>query len=299
MRTRELGRTGLRVTELGYGGGQLRGTPRIWNGRPVSDEQAARILNAVLDAGINFIDTASIYGRSEEFIGRHVSHRRGEYFIATKFGCELKDMGDWDDTPRNWSPAFLRASLDESLRRLNTDRVDLLQLHTPTFADFERYDLLRPLEDARAAGKTRFIGLSATEPHIASFAPYFGSFDTLQLPYSAFELHYEPWLSRAAEADLGAIIRGGVAQGSAEKDGAGRDMWERAALDDLLDGGTRMAFMLRFTLSNPFAHTAIVATLNPDHLRDNVKAAALGPLPPDILAEANRRLNAALAGHNN
>lgn len=293
MRMRVLGRTGLRVSELGYGGGQLRGTPRIWNGRLVSDEQASRILNAVLDAGINFIDTASVYGRSEAFIGRNIASRRDEYFIATKFGCELKDMGDWDDTPRNWSPEFLRASLDESLRRLKTDRVDLLQLHTPTFDDFMRYELLRPLEDARSAGKTRFIGLSVTQPHMDGFAPYFSQFDTVQLPYSAYEAHYEDWVTRAAEAGCGTIIRGGVAQGGADKDGAGRELWERAQLDDLLYGETRTGFMLRYTLSHPCVATVIVATINPDHLRENLAAAARGPLSDDMLLEVNQRLSVA------
>jgi aryl-alcohol dehydrogenase-like predicted oxidoreductase len=129
-----------------------------------------------------------------------------------------------------------------------------------------------------------------------SFAPFFGLFDTLQLPYSAFDLQYDHWLTRATEAGLGTIIRGGVAQGSAEKDGAGRGLWERAMLDDLLDGETRTTFMLRFTLSHPDVHTVIVATLNPDHLRDNLNAAARGPLPPDVLEEAKRRLVAASTG---
>ncbi|MBK9123630.1 MAG: aldo/keto reductase [Chloroflexi bacterium] len=294
MNTRQLGRTGLQVTVLGYGAGQLRATPRIWNGRPVSDEQAERILNAVLDAGINFIDTASIYGRSEEFIGRFIGHRRDEYLIATKFGCQLKDMGSWDDTPRNWSPDFLRDSIDESLRRLRTDRVDLLQLHTPTYDDFVRYDLVRPLEDARAAGKARFIGLSVTEPQMTAFAPHFDAFDTVQLPYSAYEMHYGSWLTKAAAHGLGTIIRGGAAQGKAEQGGAD-GLWERAGLDDLLDGETRTAFVLRFTLSHPDVHTAIVATIDPDHLRDNVAAAERGVLPADVLAEAKHRLSAALA----
>lgn len=294
MRMRVLGRTGLSVSEVGYGGGQLRGTPRIWNGRPVSDEQAARILHAVLDAGINFIDTASVYGHSEAFIGRHISSRRSDFLIATKFGCQLKDMGDWDDTPRNWSPDFLKASLDESLRRLRTDRVDLLQLHTPTFDDFTRYDLLRPLEDARSAGKTRFIGLSVTQPHMDSFAPFFSAFDTVQLPYSAYELHYEAWVTRAAEQGCGTIIRGGVAQGSADQDGAGRMLWERARLDDLLEGETRTGFMLRFTLSQPHVGTVIAATINPDHLRENL-AAARGTLSDDVVSEVKRRLNGANA----
>src|SRR5918997_362627 len=79
-----LGRTGLEVTTLGYGAMELRGAPA---GPDVSDEQAARVLNAVLDAGINFIDTSPDYGRSEELIGTSIAHRRGESFLASKCGC--------------------------------------------------------------------------------------------------------------------------------------------------------------------------------------------------------------------
>src|SRR5579872_2624947 len=85
---RTLGRTGLSVTTLGYGAMEVRG-PRIWGGRPVTEEQAGTILNAVLDAGINFIDTANDYGRSEEFIGRYLNRRRGEFYLATKCGCKV------------------------------------------------------------------------------------------------------------------------------------------------------------------------------------------------------------------
>ena len=81
---RELGRTGLRVSMLGYGAMELRGAPRA---RPTTDEQAETILNAVLDAGINYIDTSIDYGVSEERIGRYISHRRSEYNLASKCGC--------------------------------------------------------------------------------------------------------------------------------------------------------------------------------------------------------------------
>ena len=84
---RSLGRTGLLVTSLSYGARELRNDAR---GRPVSDEQADRVLNAVLDAGINLIDTSIDYGLSEERIGRFLSHRRSEYFLATKCGCPLQ-----------------------------------------------------------------------------------------------------------------------------------------------------------------------------------------------------------------
>ena len=86
---RTLGRTGMNVTTLGYGAMELRGAPR---GRDVSDEQAERILNAVLDAGVNFIDTSIDYGVAEERIGRYISRRRSEYFLASKCGCLAGDL---------------------------------------------------------------------------------------------------------------------------------------------------------------------------------------------------------------
>ena len=83
-----LGRTGLSVTTLGYGAMEVRG-PRIWGGRPIEDADAEQILNAVVDNGITFIDTANDYGRSEEYIGRFLSHRRNEFVLATKCGCTV------------------------------------------------------------------------------------------------------------------------------------------------------------------------------------------------------------------
>src|SRR5438445_10519195 len=81
---RELGRTGLQVTTLGYGAMELRGAPRA---RDITEAQAETILNEVLDAGINYIDTSIDYGLSEERIGRYISHRRAEYYLASKCGC--------------------------------------------------------------------------------------------------------------------------------------------------------------------------------------------------------------------
>src|SRR5688500_20278405 len=86
--TSVLGRTGLDVTRLSFGAMEIRGS-RIWDGRPVTDQQAETILNTVLDAGINFIDTANDYGRSEELIGKYIAHRRQEYILATKCGCTV------------------------------------------------------------------------------------------------------------------------------------------------------------------------------------------------------------------
>ncbi|HMN61275.1 MAG TPA: aldo/keto reductase, partial [Anaerolinea sp.] len=129
--TAVLGRTGLKVTRLGFGAMEVRGS-RIWGGRPVTGEQARTILNAVLDQGINFIDTANDYGRSEEFIGEYIAHRRGEYILATKCGCTVVRRDEHtDDTPHVWTRENLFRGLHESLKRMKTDYVDIMQLHNP------------------------------------------------------------------------------------------------------------------------------------------------------------------------
>ena len=109
---RTLGRTGLEVTQLGYGAMEVRGE-RIWGGRPCGDAEAGDILNAVLDAGINFIDTANDYGKSELYLGRHLAGRRDEFFLATKCGCHVVYAGNLDHSPhRNIQNKNLRNIAD-------------------------------------------------------------------------------------------------------------------------------------------------------------------------------------------
>src|SRR5580693_7797750 len=127
IETRPLGKTGEDVTILGYGAMELRGAPR---GPAIDDAQAEQLLNAVLDGGINLIDTSPDYGRSEELIGRYVGHRRDEFFLASKCGCLLEPPTDVPPPyPHDFSPANVREVVERSLRRLGTDRLDLVQVH--------------------------------------------------------------------------------------------------------------------------------------------------------------------------
>jgi aryl-alcohol dehydrogenase-like predicted oxidoreductase len=292
---RALGRTGLEVTRLGFGAMEIRG-PRIWGGRPVTEKQAETILNAVLDAGINFIDTANDYGRSEEFIGKFLSSRRNEFFIATKCGCTVTRRDEHtDDTPHVWSRENLFRGLHESLARMKTDYVDVMQLHNPTVDECKHGDLIAVLQEMRQQGKVRWIGCSSTLPHIATYIEW-GAFDTYQIPYSALERRHEKIITAAADAGAGIIVRGGVARG---EPGAGlgeEKRWktfQAARLDDLRrPGESRTAFLLRFVLSHPDIHTTIVGTLDPEHLRENAEVALRGPLPAATYAEAKRRLDA-------
>lgn len=306
MLLRVFGRTGLEVTALGYGAMEIRG-PRIWGGRSVTNAQAEGILNAVLDQGINFIDTAYDYGKSEDYVGRFLSHRRKEFYLATKCGCTVVPAGDHDETPHVWTRKNLLRNIENSLRRMRTDYVDVWQLHNPSVEQVRAGDLVKVMEEVRAAGKVRWIGVSSSLPDIIPFIEW-GVFGSFQIPYSGLERRHEQVVTAAARAGAGTIIRGGVARGAPSpqrwirillglRRGDQWVVWKKAALDDLrAPGESRTAFLLRFTLSHPDMHTTIVGTVNPHHLAENVRAAEAGPLSPDTYAEAKRRL--AAAGEN-
>jgi len=289
-----LGRTNLKVTRLGYGAMEVRGS-RIWGGRPVTEKQAEEILNAVLDVGINFVDTANDYGRSEEFIGKFISRRRDEYFLATKCGCNVTYRDEnTDDTPHVWTRENLFRGLHESLERMKTEYIDIMQLHNPPVEETEKNDLVNILKDMQQQGKVRWISISTTLPHLPVYKSW-GVFDTFQIPYSALERQHEDWITEVAKAGIGTIIRGGVARGEVGVGLGNADRWgafEKAGLDALREeGDSRTDFLLRYTLSHPHIDTTIVGTLHKEHLLENVKTAMKGPLPDDVYREAKRRLD--------
>jgi len=292
--TAVLGRTGLKVTRLGFGAMEIRGS-RIWGGRPVTDDQAKTILNAVLDSGINFIDTANDYGRSEEYIGKFISSRRSEYYLSTKCGCSVVRRDDTtDDTPHVWTRENLFRGLNESLARMKTGYVDIMQLHNPGVEETEKNGLVAILQEMKQQGKVRHISISTTLPHLPTYIKM-GVFDTFQIPYSALERDHENWITTAAEAGIGIIIRGGVARGEPEVGLGSADRWarfEEAKLDELLEPGEkRTAFLLRYTLTHPHADTIIAGTLYPEHLHENIDTIRKGPLSAQTYAEAKRRLD--------
>lgn len=302
--TRILGRTGMAVTRLGYGSVELR------NARPearrVTDTVAGELLNAVLDEGINFVDTSPDYGLAEKMIGRFIAHRRSEYFLASKAGCRVTDEPGGDGR-HSYTRANVVAGVEQSLQRMRTEYLDLVQFHgRPVLAELIEGGAIEALQDLQRAGKVRFIGASAMLPDLPDLIAT-GVFDEFQIPYSLLDRVHEGVISGAARAGAGTVIRGGAARGapSDEKqwvdaslgvsEERARGLWEHASLDDLLDGASRMAFTLRFTLSHPDLDTAIVGTSRVEHLRDNLASLRQGPLPADVYAEALRRLDEAAA----
>ncbi len=288
-----LGHTGLEVTRLGFGAMEIRGS-RIWDGRPVTGDQAEKILNAVLDAGINFVDTSNCYGTSEAFIGKYISHRRSEYILATKCGCRVERLNDTtDNTPHYFSRKNLVRCVHESLERMNTDHVDIMQLHNPTIDECEAEEAVEALLDMREQGKIRFVSISTRFPELPAYLEW-GVFDTFQIPYSALEREHEDVITASAEAGVGIIVRGGVARGEPSVGLGEPDRWakfRKANLDELREEGeTRTSLLLRHTLTHPHVHTIIVGTLRPDHLLENVEAVGRGPLNGAVYEEMNRRL---------
>jgi aryl-alcohol dehydrogenase-like predicted oxidoreductase len=299
---RPLGKTGTDVTILGYGAMELRGKPR---GPAIDDEDAGRLLNAVLDGGINLIDTSIDYGRSEELIGQYVGHRRDEYFLASKCGCLLGDPPP-DATPpfpHDFRPENIRAGIEQSLRRLGTDHLDLLQVHTsPSRQQLEADTTIETMQALRDEGKVRFLGMSGTLPNLPDHISM-GVFEVFQIPYSAVQREHEELISQAAATGAGTLIRGGAARGAPADDkqwkqgpiglseGEGQRRWEASGIDDLLGDMSRVEFVLRFTLSHPDLSSTIVGTSNLDHLRSNLAIAEKGPLPADLYEQARRRLD--------
>jgi aryl-alcohol dehydrogenase-like predicted oxidoreductase len=294
-----LGRTGLEVTRLVYGAMELRGGRTMW-GKPVEPPVANRVLNAVLDAGINLIDTSPDYGDAEDYIGRAISHRRGEFLLSSKCGCPESSEGKGGEI-HVFTRANVRACAERSLRRMNTDHLDLLLVHmNPSRQELEAEDTVAELVALRDEGKTRFIGMSGTLPHLPDHIAM-GVFDVFQIPYSAVSPEHEALISTAARAGTGTLIRGAVARPVSPVPAAMSDFmkarvtdWRQRLTDTGLttvDWGMPLPeLLLRFILSHPDVHAVLVGTTNLEHLQANVTAASNGPLPANLYQDVRRRL---------
>jgi len=302
---RTLGRTGLNVTALGYGALELRGMVG-GVGRPLTSGQPERILNAVLDAGINYIDVAVDYGEAESHLGRCIANRRKEFFLASKCGCPL-DIRKFSPSERtrfgvplprlhDYSRDNIINACEQSLRRLKTDYLDVIQFHfSPAREILEQEGAVQTLEELKREGKIRFIGCSSILPNIIDHIEM-GVFDVLQVPYSALQPEHETAIAAAAEAGMGIVIRGAIARSAPGEVGGPAEvwgLWQKANMGELAQGMTATEFLLRFNISRPDVHTTIVGTLEPEHLEENVGAVLKGPLPHSLYEEAKQRLAAA------
>jgi aryl-alcohol dehydrogenase-like predicted oxidoreductase len=274
MEKRRFGKTDMQVTVLGFGGAEI-------GFEKAAPDAVARLLNDALDAGLNVIDTAECYLQSEELIGQAVSSRRSDFYLFTKCGHpDSPGVGDW-------RPESLLQSIERSLRRLKTDRVDLVQLHSCSEDELRKGDVIEALRRAREKGFTRYIGYSG-DGSAARYAIESGAFDTLQTSISiADQEAIELTLPLARERQMGVIAKRPIANAvwrHAQKPENSYVVpyWERIQKlgYDFLRGdpSAGAATALRFTLSVPGAHTAIVGTAKPGRWRDNAAILEAGPL---------------------
>ncbi len=305
--SRSLGQTGVEIPILGYGAMELRGPDQL-AGPSIEDRAAGRLLNEALDLGLSLIDTSIDYGPAEEIIGRHLSSRRDEYFLASKCGCPLSMPPNTMPTPEthDYGPANIRAGVEQSLKRLKTDHLDLVQVHvSPARELMEAAGTVDELLRLRNESKVRFIGMSGAMPNLPDQIDM-GVFDVFQIPYSVLQPEHDELITRVGVQGAGVLVRGSTARGTTTEGKnwgtvpinssgpAPKDRWVAAKLDELLEQGmTRHEFVLRFTISHPQVSCALVGTSTREHLRSNAAIAARGALPSDIYAEARRRLQLA------
>ena len=302
---RRFGTTDLVVSRLGYGAMELAGPPKA---RVIDERDAIAFLNRVVDLGITYIDTSIDYGLSERLIGKALSHRRSEFTLASKCACEVGRDGPNEDGHEKhiYTGANVIAGVEQSLRRLQTDHLDVVQVHgNPTRRDLEEGGVIDALLSLQKKGDVRHFGISSRLPLLAEFVEV-ESFSLVQVPYSALQRTNEDAIRALRESGKAVVARGVTGRGAPAKgwatrpigtaDGEVRDLWERARLDDLLDGMSPMEFMIRFAMANDDIDVTLVATTNPAHLEADIAIAAKGPLPADIHAAACERLTAAGGG---
>jgi aryl-alcohol dehydrogenase-like predicted oxidoreductase len=275
MERRRLGSTDMTASILGFGGSEI-GYQRV------GARTVGRLLGTALDAGLNVIDTAECYDESEVLIGQALGSRRQECYLFTKCG-HSRGWGRGD-----WRPAALLASVELSLRRLGTEYVDLIQLHSCSLADLRQGDVIAALERARERGWARYIGYSG-DGEAARYAVECGRFDTLQTSVNVADQEgLELTLPLARERRMGVIAKrplANVAWRYVRKPAESyyEDYWARLRTLGYpflrRAPGTAVAVALRFTLSVPGVHTAIVGTTRPERWQQNAASLARGPLP--------------------
>jgi aryl-alcohol dehydrogenase-like predicted oxidoreductase len=301
---RRMGRTDLVVSRLGYGAMELSGPPRA---RAISEADAIRFVHAAIDRGVTYFDTSIDYGLSERVLGKALEGRRHEIILASKCACQvgLEDPGEHGES-HTYTAQNVTAGVEQSLRRLKTDHLDVVQVHgNPTRRELEEGGVLRALEDLKQRGAIRWAGLSSRLPLLAEFVAV-DSLDVFQVPYSALQRTNEDVVADLARAGKAIVARGVTGRGAPGKnwatrpigtaEGEVRDLWKAAALDDILDGMSPIEFMIRFVLSNENIAVALVATTDLAHLSSDVDYANKGPLDAARLQEARRRIDAAGGG---
>lgn len=297
MEYRTLGKTGLQVSEIGYGAAQIGNVS-------LPEDRVEKALNAVLDAGINFIDTAAMYGQSEARIGNFISRRRDEFIVATKCGDYVGETDGQYHIVRDYSREGILRTIDQSRKKLNMDVIDIVQFHGLPDPEDDAEVAFEALLDARERGWTGFVGVSADGAAAADAAVRW-PLDTQEFTYNVlYQESAENLMPTLKSQGMGAIIKRPISNAVWQlKERPDGDYmggpWDRAQsipLADLAGEMPILEFVLRFTLSHPDVCTAIIGSTNPDHIHANVGISDGKKLPDGIVKEARAAFQARFSG---
>jgi len=284
MNQQTFGKTNFSVSPLGFGGAPI--------GYLAADiDRVARILNLMLDAGVNLIDTAASYPGSEEMIAKTIGHRKGEYLLVSKCGGKLPDMPD-----EAWSPTLISKTVDRSLKRLNVQQLDVMLLHSCDLKTLQTGGVLEELINARNAGKIRFVGYSG-DNDAAAYAASLPDVAVIETSVNiADQANLEKVIPVCVANNVGVLAKRPIANAAwkdVEQQQGIYKAYSRLYAERLAKMGWTpkdlgfaddawMEVALRFTLSQPGVHCAIIGTQNPDNAKMNIDIANKGALPPDV-----------------
>lgn len=291
MKYVELGKTGLTVSVLGMGAVQI--------GRPaVSEREAEAVIRTMLELGINFVDTAAMYKLSEERLGRYLEKHRDKVIVATKCGdYNVVEDGQFR-TVKDYTRSGVLRTIDRSRMKLRADRIDIVQFHGLPADRGQRREAIEALLEAREKGWVRFVGVSMDATPGADddlWKP-----DVQEFTYNVLQQEADATILPAMmDRGIGTIIKCPIANAvylmKERPDGTYfADSWDRAQRMDVraLAGSIPPAeFALRFTLSHPGVHTAIVGATRCENMAANAKAVDRGPLPEALIREAKLCFN--------
>jgi aryl-alcohol dehydrogenase-like predicted oxidoreductase len=290
MQKRPFGKTGLSVSVLGFGGAPI--------GFLKTDrDRVADILRFLLDQGVNLIDTAASYQGSEELIADTIGSRREQFVLVSKCGQKVQGVEGED-----WSPGLIAQTVDRSLRRLKTDRLDVMLLHSCSLDVLQRGEALGALVKAREQGKIRFAGYSGDN----DAAAYAAGLPDVAVIETSINLADQANITRvlpvAKQHNVGVIAKRPIANAAWKDPSSQPGMYQNYAkpyterlqkmaiqpADLGFAGAPEQAWpelALRFTLSFPEVSCAIVGTTNPKNARLNLNDATKGALPQDAVAK--------------
>jgi aryl-alcohol dehydrogenase-like predicted oxidoreductase len=291
----QFGKTGFDVSVLGFGSAPI-------GYLNAEQEKATALLNLMLDSGVNVIDTAASYPGSEEMIGRAIGHRRDQFVVISKCGGKLPDL-----TERMWTPELISKTVDRSLKNLGIEQLDVMLLHSCDLKILQDGKVIEPLVKARDAGKIKFLGYSG-DNEAAAYAAGLDDIAVIETSINiADQINIEKVLPICRAKNVGVLAKRPIGNACWKDLSTQQGLYktyaktytERLAKMKVTPADLGFApgdwpeIALRFTLSQPGVHSAIIGTQNIENAKANLAIAEKGPLPADVAAKIREAFIAA------